>query len=68
MYLFSKIRKGASPGPRLPILIHPEVRVRLRDLLFEPEMQGVGYSAFINRACELAETEIVEDRRKKSIL
>lgn len=48
---------------RAPILVHPDVRKRLRDLLFEPEMMGVGYSAFINRACEVAETEIIERKR-----
>jgi hypothetical protein len=44
---------------RSPISIDPEVRERLRNLLFHPAMQGVGYSAFINRACAIAEAEIV---------
>lgn len=47
---------------RVPINIDPAVRKRLRDLLFEPELRGVGYSAFINRACEAAETEIANKR------
>lgn len=43
---------------REPINIHPAVRARLRQILFEPELQAVGYSEFINRACEAAETQI----------
>lgn len=50
---------------RVSIYIDPAVRERLAVLLFEPEMQGVGYSAFINRACEVAETAIAEGRRAK---
>ena len=50
------------PGERVPIKIHPDVRDRLKNLLFEPEMQAVGYSEFINRACEVAETEIAWER------
>lgn len=49
---------------RVPIAIDPAVQKRLRDLLFMPEMRGVGYSAFINRACEIAETEIAERRTR----
>ena len=49
---------------RSPINIAPEVRARLADLLYEEEMRGVGYSEFINRACELAETQIAEQRTK----
>jgi len=44
--------------------VHPDVRRRLRELLREPEMSGLGYSAFINRACEIAETEIAHRRRR----
>ena len=47
---------------RVPINIDPAVRQRLNDLLWMPEMRGVGYSAFINRACEAAETEIMHKR------
>lgn len=49
---------------RVPIYIHPNVRQRLHSLLMHnEEMRGVGYSAFINRACEVAETAIAEKRR-----
>lgn len=50
---------------RVPINIDPSVRDRLRDLLFEDEFHAVGYSAFINRACEIAETEIAYERTKE---
>lgn len=44
---------------RVPINIAPEVRARLSALLVSPAFEGtgVGYSAFIDRACEAAETE-----------
>lgn len=45
---------------RVPINIDPDVLTRLRLLLWTRQMHGVGYSAFINRACEIAETEIAE--------
>lgn len=48
---------------RVPIMIDPDVRKRLRDLLERfPEFHTVGYSAFINRAVELAEGEAMEQR------
>lgn len=58
-------------GERVPVTGDPEnpfmnidvdVRERLRLLLYQPEMRGVGYSAFLNRACEIAEQEIVDNR------
>ena len=49
---------------RVPINIHPDVRERLRRVLYQPEFRGAGYSAFINRACEIAETEIAHRRRR----
>lgn len=52
-------------GPREPINIHPDVRTRLRNLLFMAEMRGVGYTEFINRAVEKAEGDIANSRRKK---
>jgi hypothetical protein len=55
-----------ATSDRVPINIAPEVRARLRNLLWEREMRGVGYSAFINRACEVAEAEIAERRRGDS--
>jgi hypothetical protein len=59
------VQRSVNPPPdaeRVPINIHPEVRERLRTLLFEPEMLAVGYSEFINRACEAAETIIAQRR------
>ena len=47
---------------REPIMIHPDVRQRLHALLFEPEFRAVGYSAFIERACDVAETAIAQSR------
>lgn len=48
---------------RVPINVEPEVRERLCTLLMRPEFRGtgVGYSAFINRACELSETTIAHE-------
>lgn len=51
---------------RVPIKIDPAVRQRLNNLLWHPEMVGVGYSAFINRACEVAETAIMQRRRAQA--
>jgi hypothetical protein len=42
---------------RSRIDVHPEVVEALRRLLFEPDMQGVGYSEFIRRAIEMADAE-----------
>lgn len=43
---------------RVPIEIAPDVRTRLRNLLFHPEMRAVGYSEFISRALDMAEAEL----------
>lgn len=43
-----------SPHRVRVIEVHPEVVADLRDLLFEDDMQGVGYSEFIRRAVEAA--------------
>lgn len=43
-----------------------DVVMRLRKLLNEPEMRGIEFSDFINRACEAAETELVGVRRARS--
>lgn len=65
----SQLTHGYRPPPdpeRVPINIHPEVRQRLRDLLFDnPELRGVGYSSFINRACEATEGALIEERRER---
>jgi hypothetical protein len=47
--------------------VRPEVRDRLRKLLCQPELRGVGYSSFIERACEVAETEIAEVRTRRRV-
>lgn len=39
------------------IMLHPEVIAELRELLFEDDMRGVGYSEFIRRAVKLARGE-----------
>jgi hypothetical protein len=49
---------------RVPLNVQPDVRTRLRKLLFAPELHAVGFSEFINRACAVAETEIAEARRE----
>lgn len=55
--------RKVRPSERVPIDIDPAVRERLRNLLvFHPELRGVGYSAFIERACEVAETAIAQQR------
>lgn len=69
MSMLSKHRPNAhreNPRERVPILIHPEVRDRLNNLLHNPELKGVGYSSFIERACEIAETEIAERITRRS--
>ena len=49
---------------RVPINIHPDVRFRLAALLtHNDEFHGVGYSQFIERAVEVAETAIAQQRR-----
>lgn len=47
---------------RVPINIDPEVRERLAHLLWQPEMRGIGYSAFLNRAIDIAMAEIKHHR------
>lgn len=49
---------------RVSMNVHPDARKRLKEVLFESEMHGVGYSEFINRACEVAEGEIAEERTR----
>lgn len=55
---------------RVPIYISSEARERLHALLVSPAFQGtgVGYSAFIERACEVAETAIAEDKADREQL
>lgn len=56
--------KSSPDRRREPINIHPDARERLRRLLFEPELRGVGYSEFIHRACDMAESEIATERQE----
>lgn len=48
---------------RVDINIAPETRERLKALLMRDEMHGIGYTQFIDRACEAAETELEERRQ-----
>lgn len=50
---------------RVSINIAPEVRERLENLLHSDAFPAVGYSAFIDRACEAAEAEHAEKVRLK---
>ena len=58
--LLNDERRDPPSSDRVLMNVHPDVRQRLRDLLASPEMRGVGYSAFINRACEVAEEQVRE--------
>lgn len=58
----NKCPPTADPA-REEIFICPEVRDRLARLLYHPAMRTVGYSAFINRACELAERDIARGKQ-----
>ena len=49
---------GRPQGERVPINIDEDVRERLRNLLYEPDMRGVGYSEFIGRAIDQAYAEL----------
>ena len=53
---------------RVPIYIAPEVRERLSALLYSGAYmgRGVAYSAFIDRACEAAESEYAMQKARKS--
>lgn len=64
-----KITENLMPFPtreRVPINIDPAVRERLKRLLNHPFFSGtgVGYSAFVNRACQIAEAEIGESEAR----
>lgn len=52
--------QGRPQGERVPINIDANVRQQLRDLLYAPDMRGVGYSEFIKRAVDQAKEEIEE--------
>lgn len=61
--LLTGFRRGDfARTTRVSINIDPAVRDRLINLLFQPEFQSVGFSAFIDRACEVAETAIAQRR------
>jgi hypothetical protein len=55
--------QGRPQGERVPINIDENVREKLRNLLYEPEMRGVGWSEFIDRAVDLAweQLEVARD-------
>lgn len=63
----TSLLKGLRPDhlfseARVPVDVAPETRERLRDLLNSQAFAGrkVGFTAFIDRACEAAETEYAE--------
>lgn len=49
-------------GAREPLQVHPGVTEALRNLLFNPEFRGVGYSEFILRAVCAAWEEVLLSR------
>lgn len=59
--------RNTFSAERVPINVAPEVRFRLNALLCSPPFAGtgVGFSAFIDRACEAAETEYVQRRTRE---
>lgn len=58
MNLIGETTRWVEPGERVPINVAPSARQALRDLLWEPEMRGVGYSEFILRAVDAAIEEL----------
>jgi len=54
--------KGRPEGDRVPINISEKTRTRLNRFLYLPEMRGVGFSEFINRALDAAEAELNESK------
>lgn len=58
MSLIGETTRSIEPGERVSINISPSARTALRELLWQPEMRGVGYSEFIIRAVEIASWEI----------
>jgi hypothetical protein len=53
--------RPGSDETRVPINIDADVRDRLRHLLYQPYMRGVGWSEFIDRAVEAAYAEQGEE-------
>lgn len=43
---------------RVPMMVDRDVRAALIRLLYQPQMRGVGYSEFIQRAVALAHEEL----------
>lgn len=62
--------RSSYSDERVPINIAPEVRDRLNQLLYSDAFMGtgVGFSAFIDRACEAAEIEYAEGVAMRSNL
>lgn len=54
--------RPGDESTRVPMNVDKEVRDSLRNLLYEPEMRGVGYSEFIARAVIAAWGEIEASR------
>jgi hypothetical protein len=51
---------GRPQGERVPINIDVRTRARLRNLLMLPQMRGVGWSEFIERAISSAVSELAD--------
>lgn len=66
MNLIGETTGPVEPGVRVGFNIAPSARRALRDLLYEPEMRGVGYSEFILRAVNAAIEELCIDRAEES--
>ena len=54
--------RGRNGGGRVPIQVSPLARARLRRLLYEPEMRGVGFTEFLDRALDRADAELRASR------
>jgi hypothetical protein len=53
---------GRPQGERVPMNVDRDVREKVRSLLYEPEMRGVGYSEFLQRAVDAAWAELLAKR------
>ncbi len=64
--ILTGLRRGAFlVGNTSEIQVSAAVRERLNRLLLDnPELRGISSSAFIERACEVAETAIMEERTR----
>lgn len=66
--LFGESEGRPDPDERIEMLVHPETRENLRTLLYQPEMEAVGYSEFLNRAIALANKQIEGWRKRQKLI